>query len=66
MGSEVFKITFMQHRNSIKINTNEMFTSMAAGALSGMAHSSSGETVMLSLSEEILFKHPSPYTIDSI
>lgn len=48
MGGEVFKITFMQHWNSIKINTNEMFISMAAGALSGMTHSSSGETLTLS------------------
>lgn len=64
---EVFKITFMQHWNSIKIDTNEMFTSMAAGTLGGVAHSSSqGETLVLSESKEILLKHPSPCTIDSI
>lgn len=45
-GGEVSKMTFMQHWNSIKINTNEMFTSMAAGILSGVGFSSSpGETL---------------------
>lgn len=38
IGGEVFKRAFMQHCNSIKINTNEMLTSMAAGACGGMAH----------------------------
>lgn len=67
IGGEVFKRTFMQHCNSIKINTNEMFTSMAAGARGGVAHPPSpGETLVLSASEEILLKQPSPCTINSI
>lgn len=65
-GAEVSKTTFMQHRNSIKISTNEMFTSMAAGAVGAVARSSSpGEPLALSDSEEIHIKRPSPCTIDS-
>lgn len=57
----------MQHWNSIKINTNEMFTSTAAGAHGGGSFASSPEeTLVLSESEEILLKHPSSYTIESI
>lgn len=53
--------------NSIKINTNEMFTSMAGGARGGGSFfSSSEETLVLCESEEILLKHPSPYTMESI
>lgn len=67
MGGEVFKITFMQHWNSIKINTNEIFTSMAAGAFGVAARSSSpGESPALLESEKILLKQPSPCTMDSI
>lgn len=67
IGDEIFKRRFMQHCNSIKINTNEMFTSMAAGARGGVAHPPPpGKTLVLSASEEILLKQPSPCTINSI
>lgn len=61
------KITFMQRWNSIEISTNEMFRSVAAGVHGGVARSSTaGERLVLSESEDILLKHPSPCTIDSI
>lgn len=58
MGGEVLVRTFMQHCDSIKINTNEMFTSKAAGAPGDMAHCPPPEeTLAFSSAEETLLSN---------